>query len=370
MLTVVLVLLCVAVGVLELYAGRQSKYQAEAFVSRVRDLHDLVLRQHNRLETTGRELNEELAEVKQRMLPDLGFRVSQHGGRIDEMSSLLHRAEEYIRAQAIRLHELEKQRDVLAELRGRLIDMESAQVPLTVPAIAGGTGEARMEAALSRIADLETDRGRVMELHRDLSSALEEIEEVVSDLLGYASGELDHAITATLADGTEPLTTVGGSLMSADPALREVLSDVYERCVEGSGLQIRFRNVEDDVTRYYLTGRMLEELGGGYTSLLLSLTMDAGLTAARHGGGGDAASVRALLRALHESEGAVAKIGPLVVSRTSDALVCGVLTHVQSTEFERRGLIADPAAASARLRELAVHQFWDLTAWAARPAAG
>ncbi|MDX6739279.1 hypothetical protein [Actinocorallia sp. A-T 12471] len=368
MMTAVLVLLCVAVGVLELYAGRQSKYQAEVFVSRVRDLHDLVLRQHNRLESTGRELNEELAEVKQRLLPDLGFRVSQHGGRIDEMSSLLHRAEEYIRAQAIRLHELEKQRDVLAELRGRLSDMEAAQTPVPVPAIAGG--EARMEAALTRIADLETDRGKVLELHRDLSSALEEIEEVVADLLGYASGELDHAITATLHDGTEPLTTVGGSLMSADPALREVLSDVYERCVEGSGLHVRFRDVEDDVTRYYLTGRMLEELGGGYTSLLLSLTLDAGLSATRHGAGGDAGSVKALLRALHESAGAVARIGPLVVCRTADALVCGVLTLAQSVEFERRRLHADPAAAAATLRELPVSQFWDLTAWAARPAAG
>ncbi|MCD0448785.1 hypothetical protein LO762_06185 [Actinocorallia sp. API 0066] len=366
MLTYALVLLCVAVGALELYAGRQSKYQAEAFVSRVRDLHDLVLRQHNRLESTGRELNDELAEVKQRMLPDLGFRVSQHGGRLDEMSSLLHRAEEYIRAQAIRLHELEKQRDVLAELRGRLADMEATSVPVAVPAIAGGNGDARVEAALTRIADLETDRGRVLELHRDLSTALEEIEDVVTDLLQYTSSELEGSLAATLDDGAVPVGTVAGSLTSVDPALREVLADVYERAVEGSGLTVRFKQAEERLTRYYLTGRMLEELGGGYTSLLISMTIGDGLTASRGGLPGDAASVTALLRALHESEGAVARIGPLVVSRTTDTLVAGVLTPAQSLDVDRRGLLADPVSATGLLRELPVHQVFDLTTWALR----
>ncbi len=370
-MTIALVLLCVAVGVLELYAGRQAKYQTEAFVNRVKELHSLVRRQNQTLESTGKQLTEELGEVRQRLLPGLDLRVHQHGGRIDELAALLHRTEEYIRAQAIRLHELEKQREALAELRGRLADMESTSFPVAVPAIAGqGSSDTRVEAALTRIADLEHNRAQMLGLQRDLSQALEEVEGVVADLLHHTSGELDRAITATLEPGTAPITTVGGSLMCADPALRDVLADVYERCVEGSGLSVQFKTVEERLTRYYLTGRVLEELGGGYTALLISLTMDVGSPSLRRRLPSDESSVKALLRALHESAGAVARLGPLVVSRTPDALVCAVLTHSQSLEFDRHDLLSDPAEATARLRGLPVHQFWDLTAWAGRPAAG
>jgi len=370
-MTIALVLLCVAVGALELYAGRQAKYQTEAFLNRVKELHSLVRRQNQTLERTGRQLSEELGEVKQRLLPGLDLRVDRHGGRIDELAALLHRTEEYIRAQAIRLHELEKQRDALAELRGRLADMENSAFPVAVPAIAGTAApDARVEAALTRLADLELGRTQMLGLQRDLSRALEEVEGVVADLLQHTSGELDRAITATLEPGTEPITTVGGSLMCADPALRDVLADVYERCVEGSGLSVQFKSAEEALTRYYLTGRVLEELGGGYTALLISLTMDVGSPSLRRRLPSDEASVKALLRALYETSGAVARIGPLVVARTADSLLCGVLTHTQSLEFDRHGTAADPDAAAERLRGLPVHQFWDLTGWAARPAAG
>ena len=367
-MTIALVLLCVAVGALELYAARQAKYQTEAFLSRVKELHSLVRRQNQTLESTGRQLNDELGEVRQR-LPGLDLRVNQHGGRIDELAALLHRTEEYIRAQAIRLHGLEKQRDALAELRGRLADMENAPFPVAVPAIAGQAApDARVEVALTRISDLELDRTRMLGLQRDLSQALEEVEDVVTELLQHTSGELDRAIAATLEPGAEPVTTVGGSLMCADPALRDVLADVYERCVAGSGLSVRFKTAEERLTRYYLTGRVLDELGGGYTALLISLTMDVGSPTLRRRLPGDEASVKALLRALNESAGAVARIGPLVAVRTSDALVAAVLTHAQALEFDRGGLLADPEGTAERLRGLPVHQFWDLTPWSGRAA--
>lgn len=371
-MTIALVLLCLAVGGLELYAGRQSKKQTEAFISRVDELRAQVRRQNHMLESTGRQIGEELTEVRQQLLPGIDFRVRQHGGRIDELASLLHRTEEYIRAQAIRLHELEKQREALAELRGRLSDMETTGLKVQVPAIAGGlaVGDSRIDAALTRISDLEHNRSQILDLQRDLSQALEEVEDVVTDLLQYTSGELDRAITTTLDGREEAQPTVGGALMSSDPALREVLSDVYERCVEGSGLGVQFKTSDDGLTRYYLTGRVLEELGGGYTALLISLTMDVGSPGLRRRLPSDEASVKALLRALYETDGATVQLGPLVVSRTRDVLVCGVLSHAQTLELERHELLRDPVALTARLRELPVHQFWDLTAWAGRPPAG
>lgn len=370
-MTIALVLLCMAVGALELYAGRQAKHQTQTFIDRVDELRAQVRRQNRTLEITGEQINDELSEVRQQLLPGIDHRVRQHGGRIDELAALLHRTEEYIRAQAIRLHELEKQREALAELRGRLADMEiSGLKPVQVPVVAGAPGDGRIDAALTRIADLEHGRVQILDLQRDLTRALEEVEVVVTDLLGYTAGELDRAITTSLDARPDPQPTVPGHLMSSDAALREVLADVYERCVEGSGLAVRFKNAEDGAYRYYLTGRVLEELGGGYTALLISLTMDVGSAQLRRRLPSDESAVKALLRALFETEGAVAQIGPLVVARTADSIVCGVLTPVQGLELERMNLLNSPEAAAARLRELPIHQFWDLTAWAGRPAAG
>ncbi|GAA3211512.1 hypothetical protein [Actinocorallia longicatena] len=374
-MTIALVVLCMAVGALELYAGRQAKNQTQAFVDRVDELRAQVRHQNRTLEVTGQQISDELSEVRQQVLPGIDYRVRQHGGRIDELASLLHRTEEYIRAQAIRLHELEKQRDALAELRGRLADMENTPAPVPVVAGALMAGDNRMDAALTRITELEHHRTQVLDLQRDLSQALEEVEGVVTDLLTYTSGELDRAITTSLDVPAEPQTTVAGSLMSADPALREVLADVYERCVVGSGLEVQFKHSDDALTRYYLTGRVLEELGGGYTALLISLTMDVGSAGLRRRLPSDEASVKALLRAVYESDGAVAQIGPLVVVRTREPvhgmhMVGAVLTHVQSLEFEQMGLLRDPAAVAARLSGLPAHQFWDLTAWAGRPPSG
>ncbi|MEO5877627.1 MAG: hypothetical protein ABIS86_02670 [Streptosporangiaceae bacterium] len=366
-MTIALVLLCVAVGALELLAGKQAKDQTRAFVSRVEELRAMVAGQNTALESTGQQITEELSDVKQHMLPRIDFQMSQHGGRIDELASLLHRTEEYIRAQAIRLHELEKQREALAELRGRLADMETAGVPVHA---AAGVGDARIDAALTRISDLEHNRAQILDLQRDLSQALEEVEEVVTDLLHYTSGELDRAITTSLDGRPAPESTVAGGLLSSDPALREVLADVYEKCVVGSGLTVRFKNTDDEVVRYYLSGRVLEELGGAYTALLIAITMDVGSPGMRRWLPSDEASVKALLRALFECEGGSAQIGPLVVSRTRDALVCGVLTHAQGLEFENLGLLGDPVATAVRLRDLPPHQFWDLTGWAGRPVTG
>jgi len=368
-MTIALILLCAAVGALELYAGKQSKDQTKAFVSRVDELRALVAGQNRALESTGQKITDELSDVKQHMLPRIDFQMSQHGGRIDELASLLHRTEEYIRAQAIRLHELEKQREALAELRGRLADMETAGLPVHVGA-GVGVNDARIDGALTRISELEHNRVQILDLQRDLSMALEEVEGVVTDLLHYTSGELDRAITTSLDGRPAPESTVVGGLLSTDPALREVLADVYEKCVAGSGLNVRFKNTDDEVIRYYLSGRELEELGGAYTALLIAITMDVGSPGLRRRLPSDEAAVKALVKALFECEGGTAQIGPLVVSRTRDSLVCGVLTHAQGLEFENLGLLRDPLATAVRLRELPPHQFWDLTAWAGRPTTG
>src|SRR5262249_18782170 len=105
-MTVVLVTLCVLVGVLELYAGRQSKPQADAFRRRLDEPRNQVSGQHNQLIAVGDQVNVELNRVRRDVLPGLDSRLRQNTGQIEQLSALLNQAEEYLRTQAARLQDL------------------------------------------------------------------------------------------------------------------------------------------------------------------------------------------------------------------------------------------------------------------------
>ncbi|RAY12501.1 hypothetical protein DPM19_25555 [Actinomadura craniellae] len=367
-MTLVLVVMCIVVGVMELYAGRQSKQQAAAFVRRIEELNDQVSKQNGVLTTVGERLTAELARVKSEVLPGIDSRLRATTGQIDELTTLLRQNDTYIKAQANRLHDLENQRVTLAALRRKLAELETSvrsgpPVADENPATGG-----RVEAALSRITDLERNGDRILELQRALTRTLEDVEDVVSDLLEFTTGELDESMSVS-RNGLAP-AMLSGRLWNRDPRLHDVLTDVYERCVKAHRLTVRFRTSDEERgrLRYFLTGRNSEELGGGIAALLISIGMDV-----THGGPrevpADEAALQALLRAVHESSGATVQLGPLVVARTREELVCAVLTLAQSRELEDDELLWDPAGAVARLRLLPGHQVWDLTAWAAAPPA-
>ncbi|MBX6767669.1 MAG: hypothetical protein IRY90_11045, partial [Actinomadura rubrobrunea] len=97
MTTVILVVLCVVVGALELYAGRQSKQQAAAFVRRVDELNEHVTKQNNVLVKVGEQLTAELSRVKRSVLPSLDSRLRDTTRQVEELAALVHRADEYLR---------------------------------------------------------------------------------------------------------------------------------------------------------------------------------------------------------------------------------------------------------------------------------
>src|SRR5512140_1578924 len=110
-MTVVLVVLCVTVGIFELYAGRQSKHQADAFLDRIEELQAEMSRQHTTFARIGDQVSDELSLVKREVLPNIDSRLRSNAGEIDRLTGMLHQAGAYLRAQAARLHDLEKQKE-------------------------------------------------------------------------------------------------------------------------------------------------------------------------------------------------------------------------------------------------------------------
>ncbi|GAA3950689.1 hypothetical protein GCM10023085_36670 [Actinomadura viridis] len=402
MTTVILVVMCLVVGALELYAGKQSKDQARAFVRRIDELNDQVTKQNNVLVTVGEQLTAELARVKRDTLPALDSRLRSHAEQVEELATLVHRADDYLRTQAGRLHDLEQQRITLAALRRKLAEVETSVRSFTRAGAAAV--ESKVDTALDRLVDLERNGDEILELQRTLTRTLEEVEDVVAELLRFTEGELDGAVSAALTGRPRPAADdaaavrATGRLWTRDGPLEDILTEMYERCVRAARLDIRFRASEGsgeavpgtaERRRYFLAGQHVEDLIGAFTALLISTGADLprngtdrphpralarvepgrslppGVEPARPPE--DEAALKSLLRTLYESNGAVAQIGPLMAVRTRDELLCAVLTPPQSLELESDEVFWDPAAAGLRLRRLPSHQLWDLTAWAAVP---
>ncbi|MFC4906305.1 hypothetical protein [Actinomadura gamaensis] len=286
MTTLILVVLCVVVGAMELWAGRQSREQARAFARRVDELNDQVTKQNSVLVTVGEQLTAELSRVKRDVLPALDSRLRDNSGQVEELARLVHQADSYLRSQSGRLQELEQQRVTLAALRRKLGEMETS-----VRAVAAGSGAAvagRVDEAISRLAEVERGGAEMLELQRALTRTLEDVEDVVAELLQYTEGELDSAVSSALAGrprvGGDGLSvTATGRLWSRDEQLQDILGEMYEACLRANGLQVRFRTVEDadgagpgvpEHRRYFLGGRRMEELAGAFTALLISTGAD------------------------------------------------------------------------------------------------
>jgi hypothetical protein len=143
---------------------------------------------------------------------------------------------------------------------------------------------------------------------------------------------------------------------------------MYEHCVQANHLSIRFKTTEGEPgqLRYFLSGKSPEELVGDFAALLVSIGRD-GVSATGRRRTTDALALRSLLRAFAESTGVTAQIGPMIVLRTREELLCAVLSHAQAMEFENTRLFEDSLAAAVWMRRLPGHQVRDLTAWAAQP---
>ncbi|MDL4818337.1 hypothetical protein [Actinomadura opuntiae] len=206
-----------------------------------------------------------------------------------------------------------------------------------------------LRAADARIGSLveQINDRMVPEVNERLTAqqaALERLAGDVSALRAHLVGRLDQAVAASL--GAEPADLVAGTLTAAPEDARTALTGPYDRFLERYGLWCELT----DQDRYYLSGRSPRGLERDFIELLAVLRGDCRESAAEAG---------ALLDALHGAEEAVVQAGPLLIVRTSGALLCGVLPLAELRLPETAGLLDDPPRAADRLRRLPAARLLD-----------
>ncbi|MFI0374294.1 hypothetical protein ACH35V_41100 [Actinomadura sp. 1N219] len=163
----------------------------------------------------------------------------------------------------------------------------------------------------------------------------------VAGLRANLARRLDQAVAASL--GAEPLDVVGGVLRVAPASTRALLTLPYERFAEDHGLRVELT----DADRYYLSGRSPRALESDFIDLVRAL----------RAGSEEAARMEDVLDVLGSADRGAAQIGPLLVVRAPEALVCGVLPLAELLRPETARLLDDPSSAARRLRNLPETRF-------------
>ncbi|TDC71462.1 hypothetical protein E1200_02160 [Actinomadura sp. GC306] len=185
-------------------------------------------------------------------------------------------------------------------------------------------------------------------------AAAERLAAEVAAIRAHLVARLDQAVAASLGAG--PADVVAGSVTAEPPARRHGLTGPYERFAERHGLRVELT----DGDRYYLSGRSPRALEHDFLELVRDLRADPAASAS-------ADTVRPLLDALRDTGRGAARLGPLVLARTPESLVCGVLPLADLLRSENGRLLDDPESGTRRLRRLPAGRVCDLTAFAGRP---
>ncbi|MFB4301247.1 hypothetical protein [Actinomadura sp. NTSP31] len=206
-----------------------------------------------------------------------------------------------------------------------------------------------LRAADARIGSLveQINDRMVPEVNERLTAqkaALDRLAADVAALRAHLVGRLDQAVAASL--GAEPADLVAGTLAAAPEDARTALAGPFDRFLERYGLWSELT----DRDRHYLSGRSPRGLERDFIDLLAAL---------RGGCRESAAEAGALLDAVRAAREAVVQTGPLVIVRTSGALLCGVLPLAELRLPETAGLLDEPSRAADRLRRLPAGRLFD-----------
>ncbi|TDE33864.1 hypothetical protein [Actinomadura sp. 6K520] len=223
-----------------------------------------------------------------------------------------------------------------------------------------GEADARIRSLISQINDRMVpdvnDRLNRQREAADLQrTAVERLAAEVAGIRAHLVGRLDQAVAASL--GAAPADVVAGSLTVRPPAGRHGLTGPYERFAERHGLRVELT----DGDRYYLSGRSPRALEHDFLELVRGLRTDCAVSVEK---------ARPLLAALRDTGRGGARLGPLVIVRTPESLVCGVLPLADLLRPESARLLDDPESGARRLRQLPEGRFCDLTALAGRTPPG
>ncbi|TYK50851.1 hypothetical protein [Actinomadura decatromicini] len=177
--------------------------------------------------------------------------------------------------------------------------------------------------------------------------AVEALSAEVAGLRAHLARRLDDAVAASL--GAEPADLVGGTLAVRPESARDALTGPYERFAAHHGLRVELT----DGDRLYLSGRSPRALERDFIELVRALRGEFAE---------DTSEARALLDGLRDADHGGATLGPLLVVRTPESLVCGVLPLAELLRPDAARLLDDPPAAARRLRRLDERRFYDVPA--------
>jgi hypothetical protein len=279
--------------------------------------------------------------------------------RLRKLEAAQRKDEIFETEEETRLHTLE---DDLGGLRLRVV-----QVERDLQSRVGGLGQ-DLEQATGRVNALEADRDRINGLQRRLTQAFQAVDGVLADLLQHTLDRLDRETAETLGERATEVQTIRGAIAGTGTELQGALVQIFEQCTRHHDLEPRFK-ISMGGTRpqdlYYLSGRNPRWLRQHFGSVLESLRSDMD-SPAEDPAEEDVAALQSLLLAVNAAGAGFAQIGPLVVVRIPEALLCGVLTLMECRDFDTATLAGDPMAAAIRLRTLPQHRLFDLTRWPSR----
>lgn len=309
MTTVVLILLCLAIAGRELYLAFERKRAVEAGDAELASIRlrlaDLAVsreRLHTDLrQELGDALREELREELRRALKQ------EVAARLDRVGPRESAHEEALRATDARI------RSLISQVNERMLPEVNAQ-------LAGQRETAeRLSAELAR-------------------------------LRAQLRARLDQSVAASLGAG--PVDSVLGVLGGEVPVpARTTLTEAYEKCAMSYGLRVELAEPDGDSPwqiRYYLSGPSPRELERDFIDLVRGL---------RSGTPGPADPLVSELRQVEEG---VAQLGPLLLVRGPESVVCGVVPLAELLRHDPSSLPADPAVAASRVRRLPQTRFCDL----------
>lgn len=233
---------------------------------------------------------------------------------------------------------------------GRISELEAAR--------------AALEDRLARVEHpaLEAEVAELREQLRHLTERIEhDLAPVLDRMHAAVQDRLDQEMTETLGGQVTDSGVLAGGLSAGAPALGdEDLSRCYDALLQQYGLRVKFEVSEVGGTRYYLAsaaGRGPVELEWDLIALLNRMRgrgLPEAPTAERR-------ALESLLAAVKRLEKGFVQLGPLVVVRTPDALLAGVLSVSESRAFDTAGMLGDLTAAAATLQRLPGNRFHDLT---------
>jgi hypothetical protein len=205
--------------------------------------------------------------------------------------------------------------------------------------------------------ELADHRQRADRQLADVASDIAYIDQRLGDVRRHVRRRLDYEVLA----GGAARRVLAGGICTGQAAAADILPLLYEDFCQAVPLEIVFREPRSRTDeRFYLFWKSLHGAPAErQLETLLSACPDG--TAESQPGLNE---LRSLLLALHRAGPATLQVGPMIVSRTHDGLVGGILTAAEAN----RSPSQRPAATTAEQAELLAHletdQLTDLASWA------